>query len=171
MKIRTIIILAVLIAIIAAALIFFMNMKHKIDFTYVKITRGDIENTIESTGNLQYEFTNNVNALDAGTIVKIYSDFNKKVYKGQVMARIDDTLSRRPWTRQSQTFTAYNRRFPRPSRITTTPKRFLTRISRPSPTLKRPKTYSTAPERWSRWPGRNWKRHRSIIPTAIYMPL
>ena len=91
MKIRTIIILAVLIAIIAAALIFFMNMKHKIDFTYVKITRGDIENTIESTGNLQYEFTNNVNALDAGTIVKIYSDFNKKVYKGQVMAKIDDT--------------------------------------------------------------------------------
>ncbi|MGA2140847.1 MAG: efflux RND transporter periplasmic adaptor subunit, partial [Brevinematales bacterium] len=32
-----------------------------------------------------------VNALDAGTIVKIYSDFNKKVYKGQVMAKIDDT--------------------------------------------------------------------------------
>jgi|GEM_PF-471904 len=91
MKTSRIILIVLIAVIIAAVVFFFMSMGHKTSFTFVKITRGDIENTIESTGNLQYEYTNNVNALDAGTIVKIYSDFNTRVYKGQIMAKIDDT--------------------------------------------------------------------------------
>ncbi len=91
MKIRTIILISASIIIIAAVIFFITGMKRKYSFTYARITRGNIENTIASTGNLQFAVTNNVNSLDAGTIVRIYTDFNKKIYKGQVMAKIDDT--------------------------------------------------------------------------------
>ncbi len=92
MKIKTIIIIAVLAAVVLSTVLILTNLRKKTYYQFAKVTRGDIVNTIASTGNLQYEYTNNVNALIAGTIVKIYADFNQKVYKGQVLAKIDDTL-------------------------------------------------------------------------------
>jgi HlyD family secretion protein len=92
MKPRTVIIIAALIAVIVIVIFVLLSSREKIYYQFTKVTTGDIQNTIESTGNLQYAVTNNVNALVAGTIVKIYADFNQKVYKGEMLAKIDDTL-------------------------------------------------------------------------------
>ncbi len=91
MKKRTLLIIGIAVVIIAAVVIF-LNLPHKQYFQYVNIQRGDIEQTIASTGNLQFDKTNNVNAQIAGTIAGVYTDFNKKVYKGQLLTKLDDSL-------------------------------------------------------------------------------
>jgi HlyD family secretion protein len=56
------------------------------------LTRGPIEVTVTATGALQAITTIQVGTQVSGTIAALYVDFNDRVTKGQVIARLDSTL-------------------------------------------------------------------------------
>jgi HlyD family secretion protein len=60
--------------------------------TFTKIERGDIENTISSTGALNAKGTVEVGTQVSGTIDKVYVDYNDHVSKNQILAVLDSTL-------------------------------------------------------------------------------
>lgn len=60
-------------------------------FTYARVERGNIENTISSTGTLNAKGTVEVGTQVSGTISKVSADFNDRVRKGQILAVLDTT--------------------------------------------------------------------------------
>jgi len=56
------------------------------------VQRGDLESTVAATGSLGAVTTVQVGTQVSGQISAIYVDFNSKVKKGQLIARIDPTL-------------------------------------------------------------------------------
>src|SRR5262245_51914084 len=56
------------------------------------ITRGSVRSTVSSTGTLSAVRTVQVGTQVSGQVAQIYVDFNDKVKKGQLLARIDPTL-------------------------------------------------------------------------------
>src|ERR1035437_11026291 len=84
-----VIILVVLIACIYY--FFFTGSKNTPQFTYSSVSRGNISQTILSTGTLQAVTTVEVGTQVSGKITKLYVDFNSKVKKGQLLAVIDIT--------------------------------------------------------------------------------
>jgi HlyD family secretion protein len=56
------------------------------------VTRGSLKSTVSATGTLQAVRTVQVGTQVSGQIAQIYVDFNDKVKKGQLLARIDPTL-------------------------------------------------------------------------------
>src|SRR5690606_23270875 len=63
-------------------------------YRFVEITRGDVESVVSSTGTLQATETVEVGTQVSGQIAEIHVDFNDRVEKGQLIARIDPTLLR-----------------------------------------------------------------------------
>ncbi|MGE5175562.1 MAG: efflux RND transporter periplasmic adaptor subunit [Hyphomicrobiales bacterium] len=61
-------------------------------YRFVAIDRGDITQTVSSTGKLNATKTVQVGTQVSGQIAAIYADFNQHVKKGQLIARIDPTL-------------------------------------------------------------------------------
>jgi HlyD family secretion protein len=59
----------------------------------VEITFGDIESTVSATGSLSAVSTVQVGTQVSGQVAQIGVDFNDRVRKGQVIARIDPTLA------------------------------------------------------------------------------
>jgi HlyD family secretion protein len=53
------------------------------------VTRGDIRNVVTATGTVQAVVTVDVGSQVSGKIQTIYADYNSKVKRGQVLARID----------------------------------------------------------------------------------
>jgi HlyD family secretion protein len=84
-----VIILVVLIACIYY--FFFTGSKNTPQFTYSSVSRGNVNQTILSTGTLQAVTTVEVGTQVSGKITKLYVDFNAKVKKGQLLAVIDMT--------------------------------------------------------------------------------
>jgi HlyD family secretion protein len=80
-------------AVAAGALLWFFVLRGPVQrhFQYVQIQRGDIDSTISCTGTLQFYYTVNIQAYVSGTVVKWYADFNQKVKKGDLLAKLDDT--------------------------------------------------------------------------------
>ncbi|MGD9489578.1 MAG: efflux RND transporter periplasmic adaptor subunit [Calditrichaceae bacterium] len=62
------------------------------EFQTGEIKRGDVENTISSSGTLSPVTTVEVGTQVSGTIAKVYADFNDKVRKGQLLAVLDTVL-------------------------------------------------------------------------------
>ena len=60
-------------------------------FTFAEIKKGDISNTITSTGTLEALKTVDVGTQVSGKIDKIFVDFNSDVKKGQLLAILDTT--------------------------------------------------------------------------------
>src|SRR6185437_554631 len=56
------------------------------------VQRGNIESTVSATGSLGAVTTVQVGTQVSGQVSAIYADFNSKVKKGQLIARIDPTL-------------------------------------------------------------------------------
>jgi HlyD family secretion protein len=56
------------------------------------VTRASLKSTVSATGTLQAVRTVQVGTQVSGQIAQIYVDFNDKVRKGQLLARIDPTL-------------------------------------------------------------------------------
>lgn len=78
-------------------LIFFLSLKKSTkkeagDFLLAKVTKGDIENIVSSTGTLSAVETVEVGSQVSGIIRKIYVDYNDKVKKGELLAVLDKTL-------------------------------------------------------------------------------
>jgi HlyD family secretion protein len=61
-------------------------------YRFATITRGDLESTVSATGALSAVTTVQVGTQVSGQVSQIYVDFNDRVKKGQLLARIDPTL-------------------------------------------------------------------------------
>ena len=61
-------------------------------YRFATITRGDLDATISATGALQAVSTVQVGTQVSGQVSALYADFNDRVRKGQLIARIDPTL-------------------------------------------------------------------------------
>ena len=94
MKKKTIIIIAIVVAILVSA---FMILKpEKIDADKIKIETakaetGSVSKTVTATGTLEAILTVEVGTQVSGIIENIYVDFNSYVKKGQLIAQIDTT--------------------------------------------------------------------------------
>jgi HlyD family secretion protein len=81
-----------IIAVIVVYFIFFNSSNANTNnFTFAQITRGDLNTTITSTGNLQAVTTVDVGTQVSGKIDKILVDYNSNVRKGQLLAILDTT--------------------------------------------------------------------------------
>jgi HlyD family secretion protein len=85
---------AAVIAVVAAGLwmIFARRGDAADTYRFVTVTRGDVIATVSCTGNLEATQTVEVGTQVSGQIAEIYVDFNDRVEKGQLLARIDPTL-------------------------------------------------------------------------------
>jgi HlyD family secretion protein len=61
-------------------------------YRFVSVTRGDLESNVSATGNLSAVRTVQVGTQVSGQIAELYADFNDRVKKGQLIARLDPTL-------------------------------------------------------------------------------
>src|SRR4051812_25914714 len=61
-------------------------------YRFATVTRGNLEATVSATGALSAVKTVQVGTQVSGQIAALYADFNQKVKKGQLLARIDPTL-------------------------------------------------------------------------------
>ena len=85
-------ILAVLVAIaIAATSWAIFRPRADTSFVTVPVTQGTLAQSVTATGTVNPQDTVNVGTQVSGTIAQLNVDFNSKVRKGQVLARIDPT--------------------------------------------------------------------------------
>jgi HlyD family secretion protein len=61
-------------------------------YRFATVTRGNLQATVSATGALSAVTTVQVGTQVSGQISALYADFNQKVRKGQLLARIDPTL-------------------------------------------------------------------------------
>jgi HlyD family secretion protein len=95
MRKRTIVIVVCVIAAAAVAIGVVRKVrtaKNGGELQLSEVKRGDIENTISSTGTISAVNTVEVGAQVSGIIDKLYADFNSEVRKGQVLAVLDTTI-------------------------------------------------------------------------------
>ncbi|MEJ2536123.1 MAG: biotin/lipoyl-binding protein, partial [Calditrichia bacterium] len=83
-----IIVLVIVVKIIYAA----VSGNGKPTYQFGVVTRGNLENTISSSGTLSPVTSVQVGTQVSGTIAKIYVDFNDRVKKGQLLAVLDTVL-------------------------------------------------------------------------------
>ena len=62
-------------------------------YRYATVTRGNLKSTVSATGSLSAVTTVQVGTQVSGQVSAIYVDFNDKVKKGELLARIDPTLA------------------------------------------------------------------------------
>ena len=78
---------------IAIALVLVLGGKSKAaPFVTAAVDRGDIEDVVGATGTLQAVTTVQVGSQVSGTVQSLEADFNSRVSKGQVVARLDPSL-------------------------------------------------------------------------------
>jgi HlyD family secretion protein len=61
-------------------------------FATAEVARGDVISTVEATGTLEAVTTVQVGSQVSGTISALNADFNSKVRKGQIIAKLDSSL-------------------------------------------------------------------------------
>ncbi len=76
---------------ILAYFLFIKDDAAKTTFTFAELKKGDISNTITSTGTLDAVKTVDVGTQVSGVIDKIFVDFNSDVKKGELLAILDTT--------------------------------------------------------------------------------
>jgi HlyD family secretion protein len=81
-------------AVVAIALTVWMYSRGSATVTYqtAAVDRGDIEATVTATGSCNAVTTVQVGSQVSGNIVALYADFNSKVKKGELIARIDPAI-------------------------------------------------------------------------------
>lgn len=63
-----------------------------VQYTTAKVVKGDIRDEVQATGTINAVTTVQVGSQVSGTISEIDADFNAKVKKGQVVAKIDPSI-------------------------------------------------------------------------------
>ncbi|MDX9946781.1 MAG: efflux RND transporter periplasmic adaptor subunit [Bacteroidales bacterium] len=93
MKKKVLIIIGLMTAalIVLAVLKPFKAKTAEYSFETVKVAKGDITNTVTSTGTLEAITTVEIGTQVSGIIEHVYVDFNDNVKQGQVLARLDET--------------------------------------------------------------------------------
>jgi HlyD family secretion protein len=66
--------------------------QNRVEYRTARVERGDIEATISATGNPNAVVTVQVGSQVSGNIKELHADFNTKVKKGQLVARIDPEI-------------------------------------------------------------------------------
>jgi HlyD family secretion protein len=96
MRIKRGIIIAVCsgIVVVASYFVFGSSSKSRSQYTFVSLTKGNIESTIASSGTLNPVTEVTVGTQVSGTIEKVYADFNDEVKKGQIIAVLDSSVLR-----------------------------------------------------------------------------
>lgn len=92
MKTKKIILIAVAIVVVAGAGIWLWAgspVKHKVAYTTVAVSKGDISNSVTATGTIEPVTEVEVGTQVSGIIDKIYVDYNSTVTKGQLIAEMD----------------------------------------------------------------------------------
>src|SRR3954470_24014188 len=86
--------IAVLAVIIAVAVLaaFSLRSGDKATYTTQKVQQGDIRQLVQATGNIDAVTSVLVGSQVSGTMSELGADFNTKVKKGQVIAKIDPAL-------------------------------------------------------------------------------
>jgi len=64
----------------------------RMEYRFVTLETGDLESVVASTGNLGAVTTVQIGTQVSGIVNRIYVDFNDRVRRGQIIARIDTTL-------------------------------------------------------------------------------
>lgn len=84
----------IVLVVIAGLIVFFLfrNKGNEIQFRTVRVSSGEIKETVTATGTVNAVTTVLVGTQVSGTIKQIYVDFNSPVKKGQVIAQIDPAL-------------------------------------------------------------------------------
>jgi HlyD family secretion protein len=88
----------VLLAIIGSIALFsvggwaYLRGQNPVEYRTAKVERGEIEATISATGNPNAVVTVQVGSQVSGNIKELHADFNTKVKKGQLVARIDPEI-------------------------------------------------------------------------------
>jgi HlyD family secretion protein len=77
-------------------------------FRFVEVQRGDLQSTVSATGSLSAVTTVQIGTQVSGKVEEIFVDFNDRVRKGQLIARIDPTLARQT-VRDAQSTVERNR--------------------------------------------------------------
>lgn len=80
------------IAVIVAAFAF--KRTEKASYFLAKVEQGDIREVVQATGTINSVITVQVGSQVSGTISELKADFNSRVKKGQVVAKIDPSLFR-----------------------------------------------------------------------------
>ena len=88
-KLTFVSILTVLILGGAGGFYWFSDGKGKASFRTVPVERGDIQSSISATGTLNAVITVQVGTQVSGTIKELFVDYNSRVKKGMLIARID----------------------------------------------------------------------------------
>ncbi len=78
-----------LIALAAVGGFTFYNSSKKVDYLTAKVERGDIDAVISATGTCNAVVNVQVGSQVSGNIQELFADFNTKVKKNQIVARID----------------------------------------------------------------------------------
>ena len=86
------VILAVIVILIAAGAAYLFANKEKPQYYTSSVEKGDVSDVVEATGTINAVTTVQVGSQVSGTIYQLYADFNSRVKKGQVVARIDPAL-------------------------------------------------------------------------------
>jgi len=97
MKKKTLIITGSIVVLLAVAFLVVKKItkkEEKVTFDTVKVERGKISNNVTATGTIQAVKSVSVGTQVSGIIQKIFVDFNDKVKKGQVLAKLDETPNR-----------------------------------------------------------------------------
>jgi HlyD family secretion protein len=87
---------ALLIAVLAAAAIFFYRdafAKDDPQYRFATVEQGDMQSKVSSTGTLNAVTTVSVGTQVSGQVAQLLVDYNDHVKKGQLLARIDPTLA------------------------------------------------------------------------------
>ncbi|MGA2382664.1 MAG: efflux RND transporter periplasmic adaptor subunit [Gemmatimonadales bacterium] len=93
---KKIIIGAGLLVVVAVVTVGFLSRGHSTysaTYRFVTVDRGDISATVNSTGTLGAVTTVQVGAQVSGQIAELHADFNSRVKKGELIARLDPALS------------------------------------------------------------------------------
>jgi len=78
--------------ILAVALVFYFEGSNQPVYVAAALDRGPIEATVTATGNTNAVTTVQVGSQVSGNIIALYADFNTKVKKNQLVARIDPAI-------------------------------------------------------------------------------
>src|ERR1700704_6274294 len=85
-------VLAGLLGLIGLLAAFALNRGSQVHNFTSKVERGEINDVVEATGTINAVITVQVGSQVSGTIAKLNVDFNSRVHKGDVIARIDPAL-------------------------------------------------------------------------------
>jgi len=85
-----ILIAVVLVVVVLAAFVF--NRGDSVQYFTAPVERGDVRQVVEATGTINAVTSVQVGSQVSGTIASLYADFNSRVKKGQVVAKLDPSI-------------------------------------------------------------------------------